>query len=141
MTEESTKEVYVKVFSNEEMTKYCAQISSGKYVVCDINDPESYFDTTTFSTKPPEFTHHVFLTWDELIDSHLRWLLFGIGTLDNHENEHEFELLGIAREEDDHLISMLGREGWQIVFPVSSNRLYLHNPPMFYTTENALSVS
>ena len=141
MNEKSTKDVCIKVFSNKEKTKYCAQISSGKYVVCDLKDPESYFDTSTFSTKPPEFTEHVFLTWDDFIDSHLRWLFFGIGTLDNHENEHEFELLGIAREEDDHLISKLGREGWQIVFPASKSRLYLHNPPMFYITEDALSVS
>ncbi len=137
----ANKDVYVKVFFNKEKTKYCAQLLTGKYVICDLNDPESCLDTTIFDQKPAEFTDFDFITLEHLQYSEFKWLFYAILILPDHESTHKLEQLLNDHEVDGLELAFCAADGWQIVFPVSSNRLYLHNPPMFYITEDALSVS
>jgi len=105
------KNVFVKVFNNQDRTKYCAQLLNTKYVVCNLNDPAPWFDTKVFDQKPEKFTQYSLLTMEYILDSEFKWLFYAI----NPDDEPD----------DLHLA-----DGWHSIFPIFDNKIFLYNPPM-----------
>ena len=122
----------IKIYSDDEANKICAQAKSGKFLLIDWDEDGSPYRTEVYDSVPDELINFTYFTWDEVINSGFRWLFFGIGKLDDNENQLDFEFIAETRKKDDKRISGWIEDGWQMVFPLSFGRVYLHNPPMFY---------
>ncbi len=125
-------EPVVKVYSDDDLNILCTQAKSGKFLLIDWDDDDSPFRTEVYDSIPDDLTNVMYLTWNEVMSLGFKWLFFGIGELDDNENQLDFEFIAETRKKDDERISAWIENGWQMVFPISYGRVYLFNPPMFY---------